>query len=272
MEYIFRRVNRVIGLILIFLFLLNVSIAAQDGIDYELNWKKDGTIWGTSIGLLGSSYLISKSRDPITEAQINALNSNDVWGFDKSATDNYSTSAGSSSDIFRDGAYLVQLTLLLSKNARSEAKEILVMYSEVIALNAGLTTFTKETVGRLRPYAYNPNAPLDLKLSETTGRSFFSGHVSHVASLSFFTASVFSDLYPESNYRYVVWTGAITAPAVTAYLRYKAGRHFPSDVIVGYGVGALIGYFIPKLHKSTSKSDLSLYGSGNGLGLSYSFK
>lgn len=272
MKYTFRSVNRVTNLVLIFLFLLNVPICAQNGIDYDLNWKKDGTIWGASIGLLGSSYLISKSRDPITEAQINSLNSNDVWGFDRSATNKYSTSAGSSSDIFRDGAYLVPLTLFLSKNARSEAKEILVMYSEVIALNAGLTTFTKETVGRLRPYAYNSNAPIELKLSETTGRSFFSGHVSHVASLSFFTASVFSDIYPDSNYRYLVWTGAITAPALTAYLRYTAGRHFLSDVIVGYGVGALVGYFIPKLHKGKIMSDLSFHGTNNGLGLSYTFK
>lgn len=271
MEYIFSRLRREVLLIFIGLFLFHVIANAQHEVNYDLNLKKDGTILGTSLGLLGSSYLISKSRDPISKAQINALNPNDVLGFDRSATDNYSTSAGSSSDIFRDGAYLVPLILFLSKNARSEAKEILVMYSEVIALNSGLTTFTKESAGRLRPYAYNPNAPLELKLSKTTGRSFYSGHVSHVASLSFFTASVFSDLYPDSNFRYLVWTGAVTAPAITAYLRYKAGRHFPTDVMVGYGVGALVGYFIPKLHKTDSISNISIVSASNGLGLKYQF-
>ena len=38
-------------------------------------------------------------------------------------------------------------------------------------------------------------------------------------------------------------------PAVTGYLRFKAGKHFPTDIIVGYGVGATIGYLVPELHK-----------------------
>jgi membrane-associated phospholipid phosphatase len=68
-----------------------------------------------------------------------------------------------------------------------------------------------------------------------------------------------------------VWTGAITLPAIVGYLRVKAGRHYPSDVIVGYGVGALIGYLVPTLHKRTRDLNIDLISSDGGLGLVYHF-
>ncbi len=256
--------------ILITLIGLSSSVSGQD--IYSTSWKLEGSILGTSVGLFGAGLIIDNNRSPITVDRINNLNSNDIWGFDRSATFNFSTSAKDASDVFRDGIYLAPLTLFFSGKARSEYKPILLMYSEVIAFTGALTQITKGGVGRLRPYAYNQDTPLDLKLTTTTRRSFFSGHVSHVASLSFFTASVFSDLHPDSKYKYAVWAGAISAPAITGYLRYKAGRHFPSDVIVGYGVGAFVGYFIPKLHKGKIMSDLSIHGTNNGLGLSYIIK
>ncbi|MFT4534609.1 MAG: hypothetical protein ACJA1A_001452 [Saprospiraceae bacterium] len=78
------------------------------------------------------------------------------------------------------------------------------MYAEVMSLNGGLTGFSKGAFGKYRPYAYNPNVDLEFKLRPTARRSFFSGHTSHVASLSFFTATVFDDLYPNSDYKYAV--------------------------------------------------------------------
>lgn len=147
----------------------------------------------------------------------------------------------------------------------------MVMYAEVLSLNGGITGVTKGAFGKFRPYAYNPNVDIEFKLRPTTRRSFFSGHTSHVASLSFFTATVFDDLYPNSDLKYVVWAGAVVAPAITGYMRIKAGQHFPTDVIVGYGVGALVGYFIPELHKITKDSNLRIIGAEGGLGLVYNF-
>ena len=67
--------------------------------------------------------------------------------------------------------------------------------------------------------------------------------------LSFFTAKVINDLYPNSKYKGLAWAGAITIPAFAGYLRYRAGKHFPSDIFVGYGVGAALGVLIPQFHK-----------------------
>ncbi|MBT8218659.1 MAG: phosphatase PAP2 family protein, partial [Bacteroidia bacterium] len=46
----------------------------------------------------------------------------------------------------------------------------------------------------------------------------------------------------------VVWTTAIAVPALTGLLRTRAGKHFYTDVIVGFVVGAAVGYLIPEIH------------------------
>jgi DNA-binding transcriptional regulator LsrR (DeoR family) len=38
-------------------------------------------------------------------------------------------------------------------------------------------------------------------------------------------------------------------PAAVAYFRIEAGKHFLSDNLVGYAVGATMGVVVPQLHK-----------------------
>ncbi len=251
--------------------LMSCTFEAHSQKLYKTTWKHSGTIIGISGAMLGGSVLIEDQKGPFTIEDITLLDKEAIFGIDKSTVGNFSAKAATHSDYFKNGILAAPLTLFLSGQARQNAREIMMMYAEVFAINGGLTAITKSSFGRYRPYAYNSDVDPEYKLQSTTRRSFFSGHVSHVASLSFFTATVFDDLYPESDFRYVVWAGAITAPSVTAYLRVKAGRHFPTDVIVGYGVGALIGYLVPELHKITQKTDVTIIGADGGLGMIYSF-
>ena len=46
-----------------------------------------------------------------------------------------------------------------------------------------------------------------------------------------------------------IWAFAASIPAVTGYLRIRGGKHFPTDTIVGYLVGGLVGIGIPALHR-----------------------
>lgn len=238
---------------------------------YKVTWKESGIVLGSSAAMFGGAAYIEDQRGLHTAEDIAQLDQASILGIDRNMVGNFSANAGTASDYFRAGAWVAPLTLFLSGQGRENIKEILFMYAEVFSLNGGLTNISKSGFGRYRPYAYNPNVDLEFKLQPTARRSFFSGHVSHVSSLSYFTATIFDDLYPDSDLRYVIWAGAITAPAVTGYLRVKAGRHFPTDVIVGYGVGALVGYFIPELYKITRDSDISIIGADGGLGLLYTF-
>ncbi len=233
---------------------------------YELGWKKDGFIAGAAIGIFAADLLLFDNA-PITAEEINALNRDELWRIDRPATFNFSPSARTASDYFRTALTIAPLSLYLSKRLRANGAEYIAMYAETIALNLALTNIVKSSIRRIRPFIYNPEVPTERKIIRTAKRSFFSGHVSHTASMSFFTAKVFSDLHPDSGWRHAVWAGAIIAPALTGYFRYEAGRHFPSDVIVGYAVGAAIGYFIPKLHQVMDKNDISIIGAERGIGL-----
>jgi membrane-associated phospholipid phosphatase len=79
--------------------------------------------------------------------------------------------------------------------------------------------------------------------------------------MSFYTAKVFSDYLPNGQSKTLIWIGAAIYPAVVGYLRVASANHFATDVIVGYVVGATIGYFIPQLHKADKEDGLSVFPS-----------
>lgn len=119
---------------------------------------------------------------------------------------------------------------------------------ETVLLTSGLTNIVKEWVARPRPYAYGDQAPEHLRSSDEARLSFWSGHTANTAALAFSTAAMIdrSDASPEA--RALAWVGAGVLPATVGLLRVKAGRHFPTDVLVGCAVGAAIGLLVPALH------------------------
>ena len=87
-----------------------------------------------------------------------------------------------------------------------------------------------------------------------------------------------NDYHPDmkTEYKIGLWTFVAAVPFATGYLRVSAGKHFPTDVIAGYAVGAFVGWLIPELHKRKKlNGGLSIapsfsYGS-QGIYLSYRF-
>jgi len=269
MNSIYLNFISVIKVFLITTIVLVVGIQPSFGQKlYDINWGKSGVVWGSSAVLFGGSKWIAHHKKPITAERIALLDPATLLSIERGASENFSLRSDLHSDYFRDAIYFAPFALLFSKQGRENSLEILSMYTQVFALNGGITKMSKEGFGRFRPYAFNDLAPLELQLDPTTKRSFISGHTSHVASLSFFTAKVYADLYPESKMRYLIWTLAATAPAVTGYLRVNAGRHFISDVLLGYAVGAAVGYFIPVLHQ---RKDVKIAESQDGVGLVFMF-
>jgi len=242
---------------------------------YQFNTSKEVAIIAGSAILFAGSYIIDNNASAITEGDIFALNPANINSFDRRAIYNYNLDSHKYSNYIKNGAFLLPLSTLVLKPVRSEWKAISLMYFETLMLNTSINSFTKSSVTRYRPYTYNQDVSMEDKLTKEADRSFFSGHVSHVASLSFFTASVLNDFYPDSKLKWVWWTGAVTLPMVTGYFRYDAGKHFPTDIIVGYATGALIGYFIPKIHKTKQdKLNITMSPSafnGTTINLKYTF-
>ena len=171
---------------------------------YELSLEKDFILFGGgAIGQVGAIILAS-DIDEFSIAELNMLNAKDINSFDRRATKYYSLQAQTNSDILLTSSYFYPLLFLIDDKGRKGFLEIGVLTLESFLLNTSITSLTKIAVERPRPFTYNPDVPLDEKRKPNARLSFFSGHTSSTAVLSFFSAKVFSDYYFDSKWKPVV--------------------------------------------------------------------
>lgn len=119
-------------------------------------------------------------------------------------------------------------------------------------LSAGLTNTVKELVRRPRPYLFNAQVPIGSDHPGDDAVSFWSGHTANMAAITFSAANLVQRSNATPGLKTATWIGAAVAPAAMGYLRVRAGRHFPTDVLTGYLVGAAVGFVVPYIHRSRS--------------------
>lgn len=251
-HYFLEKMKNIIFLILIWTLAFAtfpLSIAAQNS-PYKLQLGKDLAIAGGVLGINALNYgFIYPKVKPLSPDDILLLNRNSVNNFDRMTTYQWHPQALKISDVMLIGSAALPFLTVLDKPIRQDWKTIAILGLETFAVNVSITNMTKHSVLRTRPFVYNPDAPLSMKTEKDARFSFFSGHTSTVSSMSFFAATVYSDYHPKSKALPYIWGTAAALPALTAYLRVRGGKHFPTDVITGYLVGAAVGFLIPKLHK-----------------------
>ena len=254
--------------LLVFLFLaLTLSVGAQE-FPYSLEWKREVGLFALGGGLSATGHLLETELDPLSPDQLADLRRSKVWFLDRGATRNECPIARRLSDQLLRGAVLVPATLAVGRTTRRKALVVGTMLAQTMLLNDGFTKMSKVLIRRSRPLTYNEAFDDGAKSLNDARQSFVSGHTSNTAALSFFTAKVFHDLYPDSPWRPAVWAGAAAIPLATGYARYRAGKHFPTDIVAGYALGATLGIFIPQLHKSPAEAGWSLGMTEEGVGLS----
>ena len=244
----------------LFTLSLNVTLNAQKidscgGNPYRLSWSMELPLSLAALST-GISYLVLDAQTPIlNQDQLQQFDRTQVPFFDRSATYHWSPSAALASDLLLYTSCAVPLSLLAAPKIRKDYLKITVLYAQTFALTAGLTALCKTLVKRPRPFVYNPSVPISFKQETAARYAFFSGHTSMSAALCFLSASIFQDYHPRHKAVPWLWTAAALVPALTGVLRVQAGKHYWSDVITGYLIGAGIGFCIPKLHKWLQKSN-----------------
>lgn len=228
---------------------------------FELDFTKEAIILGAGSAAGVTALIILGNLQPLTQEEINVLNPADVNGFDRGAIGPYEEDHVGDALLY--GSYLLPLTFLAYEPTNKDFLELALMYGEVLLIQGSVTGIIKGTVERTRPYVYDVNTPLDEKTTDKARLSFFSGHVSITAAITFFTAKVFSEYIEDNTTKILIWSGAALYPAITALMRVNTHSHFPTDVIAGYAFGALVGYFIPEFHKSKINKSVSIYPSIN---------
>lgn len=225
------------------------TVQGQNEFPYALDKGVDYPLLGLGVLTTGVSIYLDRRVEPLQEKQIAALEIDKLWGVDRYSTRFYSHSAHQVSNVSALTSIAFPFALLLDKDNRDHSDKLLLMTIEGAIINAGLINFTKTLVRRPRPFVYNGEAPLELKLKQEARYSFFSGHTAVSSYFTFAGAQMYNDIYPESRHRTTVWASAAVLPLVTGLGRIKAGKHFLTDVLVGYGVGAVLGIIVPRLHR-----------------------
>ena len=247
----------------------------------------------TLIGVIGAPlgfYLINKKPSTDTNVILNLDPHHDIEiGINRKDIHNYDPNLKQISDYFLYGSFLYGFVLLADHDIRQDAGKIGLLFLETMSITGASYSMTAASVNKLRPYAYDtdthviqvngidtrvPEVPMSIRASTHARNSFYGGHPSAPAASTLFVASVYSAYHPHSPFRFVLYGIAVAATGTTAYLRYKGGYHFPTDLAVGVALGTAYGLVIPHLHRCKNGSSLSfapLTSGIKGLDLRYTF-
>jgi membrane-associated phospholipid phosphatase len=261
---------------LAFHLLSTQAFAQQKDSPYKTSWKVDGPAIAAGFGISYLGLTLIQDKKPLTDAELATISKSDVFFIDRHT-------AGDFSDSYDKGSYIpfyasfaaAPIAALLNKNERSHIGQVMVLFVETMALTGSIYTMTAGAVNRPRPLVYNINLTPGERKSKDAQRSFFAGHTAATASATFFAAKVFADFNPDSKAKPYVWAAGAAVPAVVGYMRYKAGKHFLTDNLLGYVIGAGAGILVPELHKKSGKENLTVQPFGGkdfqGASLTYTF-
>ncbi len=255
---------KILTTIILIVFISEFSSSQiKTGKPFNIDFTREAVIFVASSVASVASFTILEKVKPHTSDEINSLNPQSISNFDRNAI------GPQTDDYLGNGllytSYLIPLTFLTYGETKNDFLDLMLLYSEVLLIQASLNGIVNGAVKRTRPFVYDLQTPLEEKQTTDARISFFSGHTSMAAAISFFTARIFAGYLDNDEARIIIWSSAAILPAVVAYSRVNTHWNFPTDVITGYAVGALIGYLIPELHKTKSNGNgnLSIYPSIN---------
>lgn len=238
---------------------------------YDISLKRSLVYYGIGVTFYGAAAVLINRLEPLTQEELNNLDPTDINRFDRGAAYNSSKSARDISDVFRNVAWAVPLGMLAGADDLSDRfKEIVLLTTQTAVVSIGVTSLIKGSVSRIRPTAYNEDWDFETRSSTQSQLSFISGHTSAAAAMLFLSAKMFHDYNPDSKLRPYFWAGAGLGTIAMGYLRYDAGRHWTTDVIVGGALGAAIGILVPESFKNRKVSDemtIDITPSLSGVGL-----
>jgi membrane-associated phospholipid phosphatase len=226
-------------------FLCLFSSKAQ--LSYQYWPKKDLPVLGASALVLGGSLYFQEKVPALSQAQIGALNAQNINKFDRYACTQWNTGIARGSDLLAIGSVFLPAYFAINKKTRSNFLPIANVSIQSLFLSQAIANLAKFSK-RNRPYLYNPDVDMQYKLKSDSRMSFFSAHTTTVSSTCFSFAFAHSTYFKDSKANPYIWSTAIVLPAIEGYLRVKAGKHYPSDVIVGYLAGLGSAWLIHQLH------------------------
>jgi membrane-associated phospholipid phosphatase len=205
-------------------------------LDVDLSILAIGAL-GTTGGLIdtGSAYCA-----PLCDSRnLNAL--------DKPFAGRYSPNWTTAGTVVA-GLLLAQPGLLFAFERAPHALNDVVVIAEAVLLATAVDTVFKVSVRRPRPFMYSENAPLNDRLDTNGALSFYSGHTTISFAATIATWRTLDRLQIAPKWKWLVLGVGLGASSFVGISRVVAGDHFPTDVLVGAGMGTSFGFLLPALH------------------------
>lgn len=250
------------------------SLARVDKHHYSIHLKVDLPIILPTVAW--SIYALPKiyNKPNLDSAVVANLNKNNIPSFDRWAV-RYSDKADMQSNYLFYASMPYPFLLLLDHDIRKDAAQVGTLYLEALGITGLLYTSGDYFIDRYRPETYDASKPFGDRLSGNEKNAFFAGHVALVGTCTFFAASVYDEYHPHKAFKWALYGFATAATATTIYLRHEAGKHFPSDLLVGTIVGVGSGMLVPRLHRYKPGKKQAWHftpSAGQGMGMTAIYK
>jgi len=214
---------------------------------------------GLDLPIIGSGALLSYNSSKMLAGarkdslNISALNRRSINPLDRWAIGYYSPTLSSVSGALSAAELLVPAATNLwdisrDRQAWYAALMDVVMYEEAITISSSLSSYAKVLRFHSTPLTYSSDVPMNVRRDPVNVSSFFSGHATAAFTTAVFSGYTFQAKHPGSPLVPWVWGGSLAAATGVSVMRVLAGKHFPSDVLMGAAAGSAIGFLVPWLH------------------------
>lgn len=214
---------------------------------HSLSLGREATTTGAGLVTHGVSLLLSSRNSQRPDPVIDIAN---VPAMDRVATHQWRMKAHRSSNVLLGLGFAVSVVGPTLNQQGHEPLLPLAIISESILVTSGLTNVAKQWVRRPRPYLYSSDGSIAMRRGREDFVSFWSGHTANTAAFTFSAACMIDRSSASNEVKTATWIGAAAVPMLMGYLRVRAGRHFPTDVLTGFVVGALVGTVVPYIHRA----------------------
>ena len=250
---------------IILVLIANKETYWKDHLKFTLKLKLEILI---CIVLLVLSYAATEihkvKKKEYTEFTIGSLGTESIQEInfiDRSIAGRWDIEAKNQGKIIKNIAiYILPFSLFLFMGSFKRRAVLFFIFAQGYVLTETLTGLAKGLVDRYRPFSYvsasgieNLSAKAKEKFLEDIFdydilNSFFSGDASIIGYGFVFFAISYSIIYKKNKYNIFVWIATIISIFLGCYYRSLSGKHFPTDVIIGAVVGALVALGILNLH------------------------
>lgn len=263
-----KRLNRLILSLLLIFF--GHSAAKTE---YTLSPSIDISLSVTALLVTGGgTYLYNQMEIPNEQDKVNREN---LLPWDRKFAGRYSSTADLMSDV---GSLLAVAPFAIGGSAwysghssREEFLTFSVMFIQSVLFQHGINLAFRSLELWPRPYTFATEGEGAVKAKTAKAEaygSFFSGHASAAFTVAVFTTEWFDQTYGNPGATRVVRALAFSTAAFESVLRVAAGKHYPTDILVGALIGTGVSYGILEMHKKGCNS-YSLWVAPGAVGISY---